>query len=133
MLRVDRVTHHPPDIHEKTNPRRGPVDVLPLHGSLDAEAQDRAVLPGETGRRHGGSDLGVATLEKPRRRVILATNVAEASITVQGVTSVVDSGLRKRPPSRAPLRTSARAEQVPAETLVGRRDVERSTLEAYAK
>ncbi|CAK9072743.1 Pre-mRNA-splicing factor ATP-dependent RNA helicase DHX16 (DEAH-box protein 16), partial [Durusdinium trenchii] len=57
-----------------------PIDVLPLHGSLDAEAQDLAVQPGEPGRR----------------RVILATNVAEASITVSGVTSVVDSGLRKR-------------------------------------
>eukprot|EP00913_Durusdinium_trenchii_P014924 g13998.t1 len=44
------------------------------------EAQDLAVQPGEPGRR----------------RVILATNVAEASITVSGVTSVVDSGLRKR-------------------------------------
>ncbi|CAL1161462.1 unnamed protein product, partial [Cladocopium goreaui] len=59
--------------------QRAPVDVYPLHGALDAEVQDRAILPAPG-----------------RRRVILATNVAEASITVQGVTSVVDSGLRKR-------------------------------------
>ena len=58
----------------------GPVEVLPLHGSLDAEEQDRAV------RRTPGGE----------RRVILATNVAEASITVEGVTAVVDGGLRRR-------------------------------------
>ncbi|CAE7876348.1 unnamed protein product [Symbiodinium microadriaticum] len=57
-----------------------PIDVLPLHGALDGEAQDLAVRAGPLGRR----------------RVILATNVAEASITVQGVTAVVDTGLRKR-------------------------------------
>jgi ATP-dependent helicase HrpB len=53
------------------------VDVVPLHGSLDAEAQDRAIRPG------------------PRRRVILATNIAETSLTVPGVTAVVDTGLHK--------------------------------------
>ena len=55
------------------------ADVLPLHGSLDAAAQD-------------------AALKKPaasRRRVIVSTNVAETSLTVPGVTAVVDSGLHK--------------------------------------
>lgn len=61
-------------------PLRAPVDVYPLHGALDAEVQDKAIMPALSGRR----------------RVILATNVAEASITVEGVTAVVDSGLRKR-------------------------------------
>jgi ATP-dependent helicase HrpB len=55
------------------------VEILPLHGSLDAAAQDRA-LRGRDG---------------PRRRVIVATNVAETSVTVPGVTAVVDSGLHK--------------------------------------
>jgi len=55
----------------------GGADVLPLHGSLPAEDQDRAV--------------GAGT----RRRVILATNIAETSLTVPGVTAVVDSGLHK--------------------------------------
>ena len=54
------------------------VDVLPLHGSLGAADQDAAV-------RGGGG----------RRRVILATNVAETSLTVPGVSGVVDSGLCK--------------------------------------
>ena len=53
------------------------VELLPLHGSLDAREQD-AVL--------GPSD---------RRRVIVATNVAETSLTVPGVSTVIDSGLHK--------------------------------------
>lgn len=56
-----------------------PVDVVPLHGALDAEAQDRAIGPPVPGRR----------------RVVLATNIAEASVTVPGVTAVVDTGLRR--------------------------------------
>src|SRR5438105_4059401 len=51
--------------------------VLPLHGRLDVDAQERAIAP-------------VA-----RRRVILATNVAETSLTVEGITDVIDSGLQK--------------------------------------
>ena len=53
------------------------VEVLPLHGSLDADAQDLALLP------------------SARRRVIVATNIAETSLTVPGVTAVIDSGLHK--------------------------------------
>lgn len=53
------------------------AEVLPLHGDLDAAAQDRALSRGT------------------RRRVILATNVAETSLTVEGVTRVVDSGLAR--------------------------------------
>ncbi|MFH1530211.1 MAG: ATP-dependent helicase HrpB [Pseudomonadota bacterium] len=51
------------------------VDLRPLHGDLSLDAQAAAVRPG------------------PRPKVILATNVAETSITVAGVTTVVDSGL----------------------------------------
>jgi ATP-dependent RNA helicase HrpB len=53
------------------------VDVVPLHGSLAADEQDRALV------------------DAPRRRVILATNIAETSLTVPGVTAVIDSGLHK--------------------------------------
>jgi len=55
------------------------ADVLPLYGSLEAAAQDAAL------RKPTGS----------RRRVIVSTNVAETSVTVPGVTAVVDSGLHK--------------------------------------
>jgi len=57
--------------------RRSSVDVLPLYGDLSPDEQDRAVLPG------------------PRRKVILSTNVAETSLTIEGVVAVVDSGLAR--------------------------------------
>jgi ATP-dependent helicase HrpB len=55
----------------------GSVELLPLHGSIDGETQDRALRPSR------------------RRRVVLATNVAETSLTVPGVSAVVDTGLQK--------------------------------------
>ena len=51
--------------------------VLPLHGELPAEQQDAAVRPTE------------------RRKLILSTNVAESSVTIEGVAAVVDSGLAR--------------------------------------
>jgi ATP-dependent helicase HrpB len=51
--------------------------VLPLHGDLPPAEQDRAVSPA------------------PKHKVILSTNVAESSITVEGVTAVIDSGLAR--------------------------------------
>ncbi|MBI2944614.1 MAG: ATP-dependent helicase HrpB [Candidatus Wallbacteria bacterium] len=54
-----------------------PFTVLPLHGSLDAAAQDEALAP------------------SPVRKVILATNLAETSLTIDGVTDVIDSGFHK--------------------------------------
>jgi len=51
--------------------------VLPLHGDLSPAEQDRAVLPCE------------------QRKLILSTNVAESSLTIEGVTAVIDSGLAR--------------------------------------
>jgi ATP-dependent helicase HrpB len=53
--------------------------LLPLHGDLPPREQDRAVTP------------------QPKRKVVLATNVAESSVTIDGVTLVVDSGLARVP------------------------------------
>ena len=53
------------------------VEVVELHGSLPGEEQDRALA------------------ETTGRRVIIATNIAETSLTVPGVSAVVDSGLHK--------------------------------------
>lgn len=53
-------------------------DVLPLHGELPPEQQDRAV---------GRSE---------RRKIIVSTNVAETSLTIDGVTVVVDAGLARQ-------------------------------------
>jgi ATP-dependent helicase HrpB len=55
------------------------VDVLPLHGTLSAADQDRALRSGS------------------RRRVIVSTDIAESSVTVEGVSIVIDSGLARRP------------------------------------
>lgn len=51
--------------------------LLPLHGELPPGEQDAAVRPG------------------PQRKIILSTNVAESSVTIEGVTAVVDAGLAR--------------------------------------
>ncbi len=53
------------------------LDIRPLHGDLTIEAQQAAILPG------------------PNRRVVLATNIAETSLTIEGVRAVIDSGLAR--------------------------------------
>lgn len=57
--------------------RKAHLLALPLHGDLDPMDQDRVVAPSEL------------------RKVIVATNVAESSITIDGVTAVIDSGLAR--------------------------------------
>lgn len=57
--------------------RQAGLLMLPLHGDLSPAEQDRAVLP------------------SAERKLILATNVAESSVTVEGVTAVIDSGLAR--------------------------------------
>ncbi|MEM7669073.1 MAG: ATP-dependent helicase HrpB, partial [Pseudomonadota bacterium] len=59
-------------------PKLGGVDVVPLYGALPYSCQDRALRAG------------------PRRRVVLATAIAETSLTVEGVRIVVDAGLSRR-------------------------------------
>jgi ATP-dependent helicase HrpB len=58
-------------------PESGGVDILPLYGELPPEEQDRAVKPSSG------------------RKVIVATNVAETSLTIPGVRAVVDAGLAR--------------------------------------
>jgi ATP-dependent helicase HrpB len=55
------------------------VDVLALHGALDFDAQDRAIAPPPSGRR----------------KVVLATSIAETSLTIEGVRVVIDCGLAR--------------------------------------
>jgi ATP-dependent helicase HrpB len=55
----------------------GTHDVLPLYGSMPLDEQVRAIEPG------------------PRPRVVLATNIAETSLTILGIQTVVDSGLAR--------------------------------------
>jgi ATP-dependent helicase HrpB len=56
------------------------VDVLPLYGELAPEDQDAALAPARPGRR----------------KIVLATNIAETSLTIDGVRVVVDSGVERR-------------------------------------
>lgn len=57
------------------------VDIVPLYGALDRDVQDRAIAPASVGRR----------------KVVLATSIAETSITIEGVRIVIDSGLARVP------------------------------------
>ncbi|MER8742577.1 ATP-dependent helicase HrpB [Mesorhizobium sp. M1004] len=57
------------------------TDIVPLYGQLDNRAQDAAIKPAPPGRR----------------KVVLATSIAETSITIDGVRVVIDSGLSRLP------------------------------------
>ena len=57
------------------------VEIVPLFGALDAAVQDRAIAPAPKGQR----------------KVVLATSIAETSLTIEGVRIVVDSGLARVP------------------------------------
>jgi ATP-dependent helicase HrpB len=52
--------------------------VHPLYGDLPFEEQERAIMPSQ------------------KQRIVLATNIAETSLTIEGVTAVIDSGLTRR-------------------------------------
>jgi ATP-dependent helicase HrpB len=55
------------------------VRVLPLYGELESAAQDAALSPAPAGQR----------------KIVLATSIAETSLTIEGIRVVVDSGLRR--------------------------------------
>jgi len=57
------------------------IEIVPLFGALDASVQDRAIAPPPKGQR----------------KVVLATSIAETSLTIEGVRIVVDSGLARVP------------------------------------
>lgn len=57
------------------------AEIAPLYGAMDRAAQDRAVLPAQIGKR----------------KIVLATSIAETSLTIEGVRVVIDSGLARVP------------------------------------
>jgi ATP-dependent helicase HrpB len=57
------------------------ADIVPLYGNLDGRAQDAAIKPAPIGRR----------------KIVLATSIAETSLTIDGVRVVIDSGLSRLP------------------------------------
>ena len=84
------------------------VQVLPLFGDLPGEQQDAALAPAPRGAR----------------KVVLATNIAETSLTIPGVRVVVDSGLARRasfdPVSGMSLLTTQRISRASADQRRGR-------------
>ena len=61
--------------------RDASIDIFALHGALDSEVQDRAIAPAPPGLR----------------KIVLATSIAETSLTIEGVRVVVDCGLARLP------------------------------------
>ncbi|GLQ11982.1 DEAD/DEAH box helicase [Devosia yakushimensis] len=57
------------------------TDIAPLYGQLTPAEQDRAIRPADSGRR----------------KIVLATSIAETSLTIDGVRIVIDSGFRRVP------------------------------------
>jgi ATP-dependent helicase HrpB len=67
---------------ERLNERPRPgVEIAPLYGALDPREQDRAIAPAPAGRR----------------KVVLATSIAETSLTIEGVRVVIDAGQARVP------------------------------------
>ncbi|MGX2952588.1 helicase-related protein [Shewanella sp. JL219SE-S6] len=54
--------------------------ICPLYGSLSAKEQDAAIAPANAGER----------------KLVLSTNLAESSLTIEGITLVVDSGYKRQ-------------------------------------
>jgi ATP-dependent helicase HrpB len=82
--------------------------ILPLYGDLSPEAQDAAIRPAARGER----------------KVVLATNIAETSLTIEGIRVVVDSGLERRnrfdPPSGMSRLDTVRCSRASADQRRGR-------------
>lgn len=90
------------------DPAAGGAEITPLYGDLPVEAQERAIAPPPPGRR----------------KVVLATPIAETSLTIEGIRIVVDSGLMRAPrfdPRSGMTRlVTARVSQASAEQRRGR-------------
>ncbi|MBS0219408.1 MAG: ATP-dependent helicase HrpB [Proteobacteria bacterium] len=68
-------------VHERLGDLGPDIDVAPLYGDLPPAEQDRAIAPSPVGRR----------------KVVLATSIAETSLTIEGVRLVIDAGLMRVP------------------------------------
>ncbi len=65
-------------LNEKLKGKKSDIEILPLYSALSKEQQDKALLRSD------------------KRKVILSTNIAQTSLTIEGVSIVIDSGLEKQ-------------------------------------
>ncbi|KIL59310.1 hypothetical protein M378DRAFT_169479, partial [Amanita muscaria Koide BX008] len=75
------------DMHYIRNQKIGPVDCIPFYSLLPPEKQRRIFAPPPQPRVRGG---------RPGRKVVVATNIAETSLTIPGINFVIDCGLSKQ-------------------------------------
>jgi len=96
-------------VHDRLSNTLAPdVDLQPLYGALNPSAQDAAIAPAPKGRR----------------KVVLATAIAETSITIEGIRVVIDAGLERRarfdPGSGMTRLVTTRVSRAAAEQRAGR-------------
>ncbi|HMB37668.1 MAG TPA: ATP-dependent helicase HrpB, partial [Wenzhouxiangellaceae bacterium] len=96
-------------VHDRLEGTLAPdVDLQPLYGALNPAAQDAAIAPAQAGRR----------------KVVLATAIAETSLTIEGIRVVVDAGLARRarfdPGSGMTRLITTRVSRAAAEQRAGR-------------
>ena len=83
-VRAERVVQTSPNPHPRSlsqREREEKLEIVPLHGELSLAEQQFALSPAEPGTR----------------RIVLATNVAESSVTLPGIRAVIDAGLAREP------------------------------------
>ena len=79
IKRCQEELHRDISSHKITEAQKRAVEILPLYGALPKDQQDEVLRP----------------LRDGRRKVVLATSIAETSLTIEGVTTVIDSGLMR--------------------------------------
>ena len=83
-VRAERVVQTSPNPHPRSlsqREREEKIEIVALHGELSLAEQQHALAPAEPGTR----------------RIVLATNVAESSVTLPGIRAVIDAGLAREP------------------------------------
>ena len=102
------------------HPKLDMVEILPLYGALPKEEQDYVIFSKHNRNNNHNNNHN----HNPRRRIIVSSPIAEASLTLDGVTCVIDSGLRREPrcdvDTGMPRLITVRCSQASADQRAGR-------------